>query len=100
MNDLQEMAGAESALARKHQVHLHYVPVNSIPEDYAVRLVEMFPGRFKNLHLYMPDPYDLILSSWRETAPKTATMWNIWRGHSISMLNCYANDMKRNCGQS
>jgi hypothetical protein len=25
VNDLQEMAGAESALARKHQVHLHYV---------------------------------------------------------------------------
>jgi hypothetical protein len=69
-NDIQEMAGAESALARKYKVHLHYVPVNSIPEDYEARLVEMFPGRFKNLHLYMPDPYDLILSKLERNSSK------------------------------
>jgi hypothetical protein len=70
VNDLQEMAGPESALAKKHKVHLHYVALVGIPEDYKARLVEMFPGRFKNLHLYMPDPYDLILSKLERNSSK------------------------------
>ncbi len=30
----------------------------------------MFPGRFKNLHLYAPDPYDLILSRLERNSTK------------------------------
>ncbi len=70
VNDLQEMAGPESALARKYKVHLHYVAVNSIPEDYEARLVEMLPNRFNHLHLYMPDPYDFILSKLDRNSSK------------------------------
>ena len=34
----------------------------SLPEDYETRLIEMFPGQFKNIKLFALDPYDLILS--------------------------------------
>ncbi len=62
INDLQRMAGPESALARKHKVHLQYTGVESMPENYEERLTELFPGHFKNLRLFVPDPYDLVLS--------------------------------------
>jgi hypothetical protein len=70
VNDLEAMAGADSPLATKHKVHLHYFSVNTLPEDYEARLVEMFPGRFKNLRLYALDPYDLILSKLERNSTK------------------------------
>lgn len=60
--DLQHLAGPGSALARKYKVHLQYTGVESMPENYAERLIELFPGHFKNLRLFVPDPYDLVLS--------------------------------------
>jgi hypothetical protein len=60
--NLIEMAGEDSALAKKHKIQLHHVAVTNLPEDYATRLTEMFPGVFKNLRLFAPDPYDFILS--------------------------------------
>jgi hypothetical protein len=62
INDLQEIAGEGSALAQKYNVHLQYTAVDSMPESYDDRLTEVFPGRFKNLRLFIPDPYDLVLS--------------------------------------
>jgi Nucleotidyltransferase of unknown function (DUF6036) len=62
VNDLDRLAGASSVLARKHKVHLHYAAVASIPESYDERMTEILPGRFKNLRLHIPDPYDLVLS--------------------------------------
>jgi hypothetical protein len=62
VGDLQALAGPDSTLAKKHKLYLQYFPAVSLPEDYETRLSEMYPGRFKNLHLYAPDPYDLILS--------------------------------------
>ncbi len=70
VNDLQTMAGAGSALARKYKVHVQYVTVNNLPENYKERLLEMFPGRFKKLQLYAPDPYDLILSKLERNSAK------------------------------
>jgi hypothetical protein len=61
INDLQEIAGRGSALAQKHKVHLQYTGV-SMPENYDERLTELFPSHFKNLRLFIPDPYDLVLS--------------------------------------
>lgn len=68
--DLQEKAGPGSPLAQKHKVHLHQFSSNTLPEDYEERLVEMFPGRFKNLRLYALDPYDLILSKLERNSTK------------------------------
>lgn len=62
INDLQRMAGPGSPLARKYKVHLQYTGVESMPENYEERLTELFPGHFKNLRLFIPDPYDLVLS--------------------------------------
>jgi uncharacterized nucleotidyltransferase DUF6036 len=59
---LQELAGEGSALARKHKVWLQYSAVDSIPEGYEERLTELFPERFANMRIFIPDPYDLVLS--------------------------------------
>ncbi len=70
VGDLQALAGPDSMLANKHKLHLHHFPAISLPEDYATRLSEMVPGQFKNLHLYAPDPYDLILSKLERNSQK------------------------------
>jgi Nucleotidyltransferase of unknown function (DUF6036) len=62
ITDLQVIAGPGSALAKKHKIHSQYVAVDSMPENYDDRLTELFAGHFKNLRLFVPDPYDLILS--------------------------------------
>ncbi len=64
------MAGEGSALAQKCKIRLHHVGVTNLPEDYTARLTEMFPGMFKNLHLYAPDPYDFILSKLERNSEK------------------------------
>ena len=70
VNELEAMAGEGSPLATQHKVHLHYFSAHALPEDYETRLVEMFPGRFKNLRLYSLDPYDLILSKLERNSTK------------------------------
>jgi len=60
--DLQDMAGEGSPLARKHKVYIHHAAVATVPESYEERLTELFPGRFKNLRLFVLDPYDIVLS--------------------------------------
>lgn len=70
MNDLQALAGPDSALARKHKLYLQNFSSHSMPEDFEVRTVEMFPGRFEKLRLYAPDPYDLILSKLERNSTK------------------------------
>ncbi len=69
-HDLEAIAGRGSALAKKHRVYLQYVAVNTMPEDYETRLRELFPGQFKNLRIYVSDPYDLILSKLERNSPK------------------------------
>jgi hypothetical protein len=62
MRDLQEMAGEGSRLARKHKVHLHHAGVATRPESYQERMKGLLPGQFKNIRLFVLDPYDLVLS--------------------------------------
>lgn len=62
VQDLQRLAGAQSALARKHGVYVQYAGVDSMPENYEDRLTELFPAHFQNPRLFIPDPHDLILS--------------------------------------
>jgi len=62
LNELQKMAGPGSALAQKHKVYVQHTGVESMPESYEDRLIELFAGRFKNIRLFVPDPYDLVLS--------------------------------------
>jgi len=62
ISDLQRLAGPGSALARKHKIHMQYTAVASMPENYEERLTELFPAHFKYLRIFVPDPYDLVLS--------------------------------------
>ena len=68
--NLIEMAGEGSELAKKYKIRLHHVAVTNLPEDYATRLTEMFPGMFEKLRLFAPDPYDFILSKLERTDSK------------------------------
>lgn len=68
--NLDEFAGRGSPLAKKHKVYLQRVAVNNMPEEYETRLTEMFPRQFGNLHLFAPDPYDLILSKIERNSGK------------------------------
>ena len=61
LQTLEEIAGQQSKLARKHQLYLHVVDVADYPDDYEKRLRELDLG-LKMLHLFVLDPYDLVLS--------------------------------------
>ena len=65
---LQEIAGEGSVLYRKYRLYLQQVGVASYPENYADRLIEMYPGHFRNLRLFALDPYDLALSKLERNA--------------------------------
>lgn len=41
---------------------MHHVGIASLPERYLERLTELYAGRFKNIRLFVLDPYDLVLS--------------------------------------
>jgi len=49
-------------LHKKYKVYLDHVGVAKVPEDYELRLTEMFAGTFRRLQLCALDPYDLALS--------------------------------------
>jgi len=54
------MLGGE--LYKKYGLYLDRVTVAQAPYEYESRLVEMFPGVFRNLRLMALDPYDLALT--------------------------------------
>jgi hypothetical protein len=62
INDLQRLAGPGSDLANKHKVYVQHPGVDAIPEAYDERLTELYPGWLKRVRLFIPDPYDLVLS--------------------------------------
>jgi hypothetical protein len=66
---LQEVAGKNSELHKKHNLHVQNVGVASVPQSYEERLVEVFPGRFRYLRLFVLDPYDLVLSKLTRNHP-------------------------------
>lgn len=69
LRTLQEIAGPDSRVARKHGLHFQYVAVASLPDSYAERLTELFPGRFRNLRLAALEPHDLALSKLARNSP-------------------------------
>jgi len=69
MATVQQIAGIESVLARKHRVHFQHVGVASLPDSYAERLTELFPARFLRLRLFALDPHDLALSKLTRNSP-------------------------------
>ena len=57
------LGGRGTPLARKHRLHIDAGSrVATLPENYASRLVDLFPGSMRRLRLRVPDAYDLALS--------------------------------------
>lgn len=67
---LERLAGEGSQLARKHKVHVHHAGIASVPENYEERTAELYPGHFKNIRLFVLDPYDLVLSKISRNAER------------------------------
>lgn len=70
---LQAAGGLDSMLARKYGVHLQFVPLGGIadvPENYASRLLDLFPGRFSKLRLRALEAHDLVLSKLTRNAAR------------------------------
>jgi hypothetical protein len=69
VTDLEEIAGRGSALNKKHGLSFQYVTVADVPENYADRLTELFPGRFSRLRLLALDVHDLVLAKVVRNSP-------------------------------
>lgn len=64
------LAGLGSPLHKKHHLYLQVVTVTQPPEDYALRLTEMFPAALRWLRLLALDPYDLALTKLERNSPR------------------------------
>ena len=61
-DELLEMAGKGSELARKHRIHFHRVTVAEYPENYEQRLIDITPDGFHRLRLKALEVHDLVLA--------------------------------------
>ena len=57
-----EFAGRGSNLHKRHHVYLDRVGIAPLPENYKDRLTEAFIEVFKNLRIFVLDPYDVALA--------------------------------------
>ena len=64
ITELESIAGQGSALNGKHGLYLQYVTVADVPDDYAERLEELFPGEFIGLRLFALEVHDLVLAKF------------------------------------
>ena len=67
---ITELAGPGSLLAKKLGVYLNYTTVQTVPENFQNRAVEMFSGAYRQLRLWALDPYDLALSKLERNVQK------------------------------
>lgn len=67
---LATVAGPGSALHKSHGIHLDVVTVATCPDSYEDRLIEMYPGVFRHIHLLALDPYDLVLTKLARNADR------------------------------
>jgi hypothetical protein len=100
IQELEQLAERGSKLATKYKVHLQHVTVATMPEDYESRLKEMFPGRFKKLKIFAPDPYDWFFPNWSGTAQGIKVMSNIWQKLCRWIPRFCGNDMRKNYAQT
>jgi Nucleotidyltransferase of unknown function (DUF6036) len=68
LDELLSLGGEGGSLACKYRVHIQKVSIVHLPENYVVRLGEIFPGAYSRLRLFAPDPYDLALSKLERNA--------------------------------
>lgn len=61
-HQLLALAGKGSPLARKYRVHLDFVTIATVPDNYEGRLHEVFAKEFRHLQLLAFEPHDLALA--------------------------------------
>ena len=69
VTDLDSIAGQGSALARKYGLYFQHVTVADVPEGYADRLAELFPGQFGRLRMLALEVHDLVLAKLVRNSP-------------------------------
>ena len=69
MKALEETAGRDSVLAKKHGLCFHHVGIVTPPESYADRLIELLPGQLQNLRLFALEAHDLALCKLERNLP-------------------------------
>ena len=69
VTELESIAGQGSALHKQHGLYFQYVTVADVPEDYAFRLTELFPGEFARLRLFALDVHNLVLAKLVRNSP-------------------------------
>ncbi len=62
MATLQELAGRDSELHRRHRVYVDVVTVAIVPDHYEERLTDWLPDEFRHLRLKVLEKHDLALS--------------------------------------
>jgi hypothetical protein len=67
---LMKLGNRGGPLHEKYRLYLDRVAIAAIPESYEDRLVEMFTGVYRHLHLMAFDPYDLALSKLERNSQK------------------------------
>ncbi len=65
---MQRIAGRGSALAKRHKVYIDIVTVAAVPDDYADRLIDIFPGMLTNLRLRAFERHDSVLAKLARNA--------------------------------
>lgn len=68
-DEVENLAGYGSKLARKYRVYFQRVGVTDLPENYDERLVDLKLG-LQNLSLKVLEAYDLVLSKLTRNSPK------------------------------
>lgn len=68
-NELEKIAGKESALCKKYRLFLQNVAIADLPEEYESRLQELSVN-LEKLKLWVLDPYDLLLAKVTRNSPK------------------------------
>jgi Nucleotidyltransferase of unknown function (DUF6036) len=68
-NEVEKIAGRESALCKKYRLFFQSVGIADFPEEYDSRLQEL-KLNLKKLKLWALDPYDLLLSKVPRNSPK------------------------------
>lgn len=69
VNELEEIAGKESALCKRYRLFVQRVGIADLPEEYESRLQELKAGMVR-LRLLALDPYDLLLAKLPRNSPK------------------------------
>jgi hypothetical protein len=69
VEQLNAIAGKGSSLHKKHRLYVDHVGIVNMPIDFMDRLIRVTMP-FKNITIFIPETYDLVLSKLERNSPK------------------------------